>query len=76
MEDQVFSIREAATLNLAALAQGFGEEWARDHLVPPVLLAPFNLLLPCRTAMRRPLHTHSRPPHILCIRPLLVTLEY
>ena len=36
LEDQVFSIREAATLNLQKLAQEFGSDWAKEHLVPQV----------------------------------------
>ena len=36
---QVYSIREAATSNLAKLAREFGPDWARDHLVPQVNLA-------------------------------------
>ena len=40
---QVFSIRAAATDNLAKLAQEFGADWAQDHLVPQVnfLLSEF-----------------------------------
>lgn len=34
---QVYSIREAATKNLQRLAQEFGADWAKDHLVPKVL---------------------------------------
>ncbi len=34
MEAQVFSIREAATLNLQKLAAEFGPDWAKEHLVP------------------------------------------
>jgi hypothetical protein len=36
LEDQVFSIREAATKNLQQLASEFGPEWAKEHLVPQV----------------------------------------
>lgn len=36
LQDSVFSIREAATRNLMKLAQEFGPDWAKDHLVPPV----------------------------------------
>ena len=36
LEDSVFSIREAATRNLFKLAQEFGPDWARVHLVPQV----------------------------------------
>ena len=38
LEDSVFCIREAATRNLMKLAQEFGPDWARIHLVPPVCL--------------------------------------
>ena len=37
LEDQVFSIREAATKNLQQLASEFGPDWAKEHLVPQVL---------------------------------------
>lgn len=37
LEDQVFSIREAATANLMKLANEFGAEWAKEHLVPAIL---------------------------------------
>ena len=37
LEDQVYSIREAATQNLQQLAQEFGSDWAKEHLVPQVL---------------------------------------
>jgi serine/threonine-protein phosphatase 2A regulatory subunit A len=33
----VYSIREAATTNLQKLAQEFGPEWAKEHLVQQVL---------------------------------------
>ena len=36
LEDQVFSIREAATKNLQQLASEFGPDWAKEHLVPQV----------------------------------------
>ena len=36
LEDQVFSIREAATVNLQHLAREFGPDWAKEHLVPQV----------------------------------------
>lgn len=39
LEDQVYSIREAATQNLQQLAQEFGSDWAKEHLVPQVLRA-------------------------------------
>jgi hypothetical protein len=32
----VYSIREAATQNLQQLAQEFGSDWAKEHLVPQV----------------------------------------
>lgn len=35
---QVFSIRAAATDNLAKLAKEFGADWAQEHLVPQVRL--------------------------------------
>jgi serine/threonine-protein phosphatase 2A regulatory subunit A len=35
--DNVFSIREAAALNLLKLTQVFGCEWAQSHLIPQVL---------------------------------------
>ncbi len=58
---QVFSIREAATLNLMKLAKEFGPDWAKDHLVPRILgmatnthylyrmtvLSAINQLAPC-----------------------------
>lgn len=34
---QVASIREAAAKTLQKIAQEFGPEWAKDHLVPAVL---------------------------------------
>ncbi|KAG9510963.1 Serine/threonine-protein phosphatase 2A 65 kDa regulatory subunit A alpha isoform, partial [Fragariocoptes setiger] len=34
--DQVFAIREAATLNLSKLVQAFGEEWATCTVLPKV----------------------------------------
>lgn len=36
LQDSVYSIREAATRNLMKLAQEFGPDWAKDHLVTPV----------------------------------------
>jgi serine/threonine-protein phosphatase 2A regulatory subunit A len=36
LEDQVYSIREAATQNLQQLAQECGSDWAKEHLVPQV----------------------------------------
>ena len=33
----MYSIREAATQNLQQLAQEFGSDWAKEHLVPQVL---------------------------------------
>lgn len=35
--DPVASIREAATKTLQKVAQDFGPEWTREHIVPPVL---------------------------------------
>lgn len=35
--DQVYSIREAATANLAKLAEVFGQPWAKNHIVPKVV---------------------------------------
>ena len=40
LEDSVFSIREAATKNLQKLAQEFGPEWAKEHLVNRVSQQP------------------------------------
>lgn len=37
LEDQVASIREAAAKTLQRIAQQFGPEWAKEHLVPQVL---------------------------------------
>lgn len=34
--DNVFSIRVAATDNLKRLADHFGTQWARDHILPKV----------------------------------------
>ncbi|CAN0279674.1 unnamed protein product, partial [Hapterophycus canaliculatus] len=34
--DSVFSIRVAATDNLKRLADHFGTQWARDHILPKV----------------------------------------
>lgn len=39
---QVFSIRAAATDNLAKLAQEFGADWAQEHLVPQVRMSAFT----------------------------------
>ncbi len=39
LEDSVYSIRDAATVNLQRLAQEFGPEWARTSLVNQVGLA-------------------------------------
>lgn len=36
LEDPVASIREAATRTLQKIAQEFGPEWAKEHLVPQV----------------------------------------
>src|ERR1700722_5982781 len=35
--DTVFSIREAATMNLKKLKEGFGVDWARMAIVPKVM---------------------------------------
>lgn len=35
--DCVYSIRDAATLNLRALTEVFGVDWAKQHIVPQVL---------------------------------------
>ena len=35
--DSVFSIREAATINLKKLTQVFGSDWAQVHIIPKVL---------------------------------------
>lgn len=40
LQDSVFSIREAATRNLQKLAQEFGPEWAKEHLVSRVMPHP------------------------------------
>lgn len=42
----MYSIREAATHNLQQLAQEFGSDWAKDHLVPQV--RTFMVLVRCR----------------------------
>lgn len=42
LEDQVASIREAATQALQKVAQEFGGEWAKENLVPPVCLEQHN----------------------------------
>ena len=36
LEDQVASIREATAKTLQKIAQEFGADWAKDHLVPQV----------------------------------------
>lgn len=36
VQDPVFSIRDAATKNLQKLAQEFGPDWAKEHIVPQV----------------------------------------
>lgn len=35
--DQVYAIREAATLNLKRLVEKFGAEWAQNTVIPKVL---------------------------------------
>ena len=49
LEDQVFSIREAATKNLQQLASEFGPDWAKEHLVPQVrpLSHPAHMCIRC-----------------------------
>lgn len=42
--DSVFSIRVAATDNLKRLADHFGTQWARDHILPKV---PPPFVWPC-----------------------------
>jgi serine/threonine-protein phosphatase 2A regulatory subunit A len=37
LSDSVYSIREAATLNLRKLAEVFGAEWAKKAIIPKVL---------------------------------------
>uniref|UniRef100_A0A7S3UYY7 Phosphatase PP2A regulatory subunit A/Splicing factor 3B subunit 1-like HEAT repeat domain-containing protein n=1 Tax=Aplanochytrium stocchinoi TaxID=215587 RepID=A0A7S3UYY7_9STRA len=37
LEDEVFSIRQAATDNIRKLTEIFGEEWARQNIIPKVL---------------------------------------
>jgi len=37
LSDCVFSIRDAAIVNLKKLAEVFGSDWARRHIVPAVL---------------------------------------
>ena len=44
LEDSVFSIREAATKNLQKLAQEFGPEWAKEHLVNRVSQPPKTII--------------------------------
>lgn len=39
---QVFSIRAAATDNLAKLAKEFGADWAQEHLVPQACCLPLQ----------------------------------
>jgi serine/threonine-protein phosphatase 2A regulatory subunit A len=41
LRDNVYSIREAAIVNLKSLTEVFGVEWAKDHIVPQIL-ALFN----------------------------------
>lgn len=38
LADPVYSIREAAIVNLQKLAQEFGSDWAKEHIVPQVIL--------------------------------------
>jgi HEAT repeat protein len=37
LRDNVYSIREAAIVNLKSLTEVFGVEWAKEHIVPPIL---------------------------------------
>ena len=37
LSDRVYSIREAAAVNLQKLAEVFGAEWARAHVLPKVM---------------------------------------
>jgi serine/threonine-protein phosphatase 2A regulatory subunit A len=37
LRDSVYTIREAASVNLKALTEVFGVVWAKEHIVPPVL---------------------------------------
>jgi serine/threonine-protein phosphatase 2A regulatory subunit A len=37
LQDQVYSIREAATINMKRLAEEFGSDWAQTQLVPHIL---------------------------------------
>jgi HEAT repeats len=37
LRDKVYSIREAAIVNLKSLTEVFGVEWAKEHIVPQVL---------------------------------------
>ena len=37
LEDEVFSIRQAATDNIKKLTEIFGEEWSRQNIIPKVM---------------------------------------
>lgn len=37
LRDTVYSIREAAIVNLKALAEAFGVDWAKEHIVPQII---------------------------------------
>ena len=40
--DRVYSIREAAAVNLKRLAEVFGPEWAKEHVIPRVMALAEN----------------------------------
>lgn len=48
LEDSVYSIREAATKNLQKLAQEFGPEWAKEHLVSRVSYRRWRIAYICK----------------------------
>lgn len=69
---QVFSIRAAATDNLAKLAQEFGADWAQEHLVPQACMLPPSTSCSC-CDMHSPLTCtaalHGRkPPSSVVVR--------
>lgn len=37
LSDSVFSIRQAASLNMQKLAEIFGVEWAKSHILPKII---------------------------------------
>ena len=51
--DRVYSIREAAAVNLKRLAEVFGEEWAKEHVIPRVMALAQNPHYLHRTAIVR-----------------------